>query len=236
VEGRNACQVFPDLLPGKALDGQRTRFRLDVNFVMLQSISLFADMIEDFERDIRLTGVDEEEQEFHSLCIPGILQALSPELYSLPWPEVRRRIADVDMVRLEGVDMFLRRFIKEQHLYPVDFEPIQSSIDEAIRAIESADLPSALKDLILTRLADIKVSIVRYRFRGVDGIQETLAAYAGTLSMSASTLESNLPVPAKTSLRGVLSTAKDLFEVAHGVAWIWPFLTTGVDLIRGFLP
>jgi hypothetical protein len=214
----------------------------------IQAYALVHDMVTELIREVKSTGMSDEDQEYCLKSVPIIGNALLPLTLHADWKEQRKSITDSLLENLAGTSMFLRRYIDEVQLWGTDLDRLSKPVEEAIEAATKLEIPAELKDYLLTALAKIKRAIWEYEHRGIAGIKDSLAGYSEAVACTYEYIERSVDiaddqqhqeakVTSLNKLSKVLTTATDLIKVAKSTSDIYTYLQLGYEhLIRHRLP
>lgn len=199
----------------------------------IQSQRVIADMIDDVRREVSEAPFNDQQRAFYLRDLTGLANALSPTHLGLPAAQAKQRITDVLKSRLEYLHMHLVGHVQETELSDDDVAPLLKAVQEALAVISQSELPEKLKDFVCKHLLNIKAAIEQYRFRGMVGVEEALAAYYGSLGIAHSAIDKGIDGNKKLKLTKVLETGKTLIDLAHSSSWIWPHaLSAGQEIAR----
>lgn len=204
----------------------------------MEALRVLHRMFDDVRREVAEAGMSEDEQKFYSRPLAPLLEALSPLTLNVAWQEIRDRISPEALTGLEGTAMILRRSVMEVTVAYDELDEIRKSIDELMIRLKNSSIESRICDFLLANLLRLKSSIDEYRFRGINGFQESFAGYLGSLQMSRVSIAEIPEVEKSDLLHSVVKLAgkgEAVMKAAHSVAWMWPYLRHAADELRKYL-
>lgn len=231
TNGSTLFEVLPTVLASSVTSHVR-----DVHWATIQALALVSKMISDVEQEVCNSPMTGEDAAFYLQFLPGVCSALSPVTAGQQWIEIRKKITDVDLTRIEHLDRVLRMYGTEREIETEEIEKAIAAVNAALDALENSSLARHVVDLISFHLLAVRISLEQYRFRGIVGVQEALAGYCGSVAMYSRTVEESADNKTKTKLMDVLNIGNSLVTMARGAAWAWPHLVALVDTLRPLLP
>ena len=227
-------QVLYRVLP-KVLGVVATPEEIELGWPFAESTALIGKMLVDFGVEIDGTKMTVDEKTYHLQCRPAVTAALAPVRLSVPWQQVRDGIGEALISNLLSADVALRRYVTEQMLVQGDLQDLRASIQAALESLSASALPEELKAFISLHLVRIRTALDEYEFRGLPGLQDALAGYLGSIGASHELITQHATDPEKHKLADVLAVANSTVTLAHGMAWAWPMLHTGFNIVVGLL-
>ncbi len=88
------------------------------------------------------------------------------------------------------------------------------SVNIALAALSESELPNEVKDFIASQLLNVKTAIAQYKYRGVRGLQEALAAYCGSIALSAETVDERITPATQSKLKRAIETGNSLVTLS----------------------
>lgn len=196
----------------------------------IQSQAVVCQMITDYRRELASAPLDDDERKLYSRCLDGMTGALAPFNMGSDKGAVLNLMSAVDLNDLEHADSVLRKFVQETELAKSELAVFKATIEKALLVLQQCELPEKMKDFIAAQLLKVQHAVEQCRFRGMAGIEETLAAYSGSLLMAREEF-ARLPSEQMHKLMQVLEAGQKVVNLAKGTASLWPLLVQGAHVV-----
>lgn len=229
--GLDALPLALNLSPDERLDSK--------SWELMRSIKMVTEMVADLRQEVDSTDLVDEDKQFYLRDLPNVTNIFAPGSLVRGWNDVIAAVTPQMIANFEHLDRVLNRRSQERDLSADDFGPFLAEIDGALIELGQLEIDVSLKELIASQLREIKLAIDEYRFRGVKGLQPAVAGYIGSLALAHAELAQATTTPeGKIRLKALLDVCKtgaDLLNTAKGVAWVWPHLVQGAQVLQHLL-
>jgi hypothetical protein len=232
TDGNSLQEILPKLLHIQEITNSHFR---DPIWEAMQSITVVEKLISEVEQEI-CNCIADDEIGFYLKFIPGVCNALSPSTFGHPWNQIRSKITEVDLTRIEHLDRFLRPHITEEKIESRELNEVLTSVNSALDALDNSELPRSICDIIAFHLLAVRLAVEQYELFGINGIQKALAGYIGGLAMYQPVLQDQVDDAGKARLMDVVSNGNKIITLAKGASWAWPKLIELLQHVKALLP
>lgn len=146
---------------------------------LLQMLADLIGLVSETKSSIqRLDGVDHE---LHLKPFKKIEKLLSSINLEASWENWRNQIDETMLLGLQFSADQLSRISGFTEIPSEELDAIRAAVDELFNTVVDSDLPADLKSLLIRNLESIRLALVAYLVRGIDGIRDEIERSFGSI-------------------------------------------------------